>query len=52
MLSHGYQLLMRTGLNAWYVPQTEGYTLSFFARWQMWRKYWLGLWWRQLKYRR
>jgi hypothetical protein len=52
MLSHGYQLLMRTGLNAWYVPQCEGYTLSFFARWQMWRKYWLGLWWRQLKYRR
>ena len=52
MLSHGYQLLMRTGLNAWYVPQTEGYTLSLFARGQMWRKYWLGLWWRQLKYRR
>jgi len=52
MTLHGYQLLMRTGLNAWYVPQSQGYTLSLFARWQKWRKYWLGLWWRQLKYRR
>lgn len=52
MRSHSYQLLMRTGLNAWYVPDTEGYTLSLYARWQMWRKYWLGLWWRQIKYRR
>ena len=43
---------VQSTLNAWYVPQTEGYTLSLFARWQMWRKYWLGLWWRQLKYRR
>lgn len=52
MQAHGYQLILRTGLNSWYVPASEGYTLSFASRLEVFRKYWLGLWTRKLKYRR
>ena len=52
MTAHGYQLIMRTGLNSWYVPAAEGFTLSWFAKLQMFRKFWLGLLLRKLKYRR
>jgi len=52
MVSNAYQLIMRTGLNSWYVPREDGYRLTPFARWQQIRKYWLGLITRKIKYRR
>jgi FkbM family methyltransferase len=50
MLSHGYQILLRTGLNSWYVPCADGYKLSFSARLEFVRKYWLGLPFRKIQY--
>ena len=50
MISNGYQLILRTGLNSWYVPNSEYYKLSFFARLEKFRKYWLGLLFRKIKY--
>ena len=52
MTANGYQLIMRTGLNSWYVPADKGFTLTWFAKLQMFRKLWLGLAWRKLKYHR
>lgn len=52
MTKNGYQLIMRTGINSWYVPRELGYKLSPFAFFQYIRKYWLGLLWRKLKYMR
>lgn len=52
MTSNGYQLIMRTGLNSWYVPQSLGYRLTFFAKLQFFRKYYLGLFPRKRKYKR
>lgn len=43
MKRHGYKLLLRTGLNSWYVPESEGWRLGFAAKVGMFRKYWLGL---------
>lgn len=39
----GYKLVRRTGLNAWYVPPERAFALGWFGRWQMLRKYYLGL---------
>jgi FkbM family methyltransferase len=39
----GYRLVRRTGLNAWYVPPERALPLGWFGRWQMLRKYYLGL---------
>lgn len=52
MVSSGYQLIFRTGLNSWYVPVEEGFSLSGIANFQKFRKYWLGLPGRKIKYRR
>lgn len=52
MRSQGYRLLMRTGLNSWYVPQAERFRFTWMARWEFLRKYWLGLPFRKLKYAR
>jgi FkbM family methyltransferase len=52
MQKNGYQLLMRTAMNSWYVPKTLGYQLSFKARLQYFRKYYLGLLPRKLRYMR
>lgn len=52
MIDHGYQVILRTGLNSWYVPSSELYTLSVKARFQFFRKYWLGILNRKLRYRR
>jgi len=51
MVRNHYQLLMRTGLNSWYVPRQVNYQFSALARLQYFRKYYLGLWWRKFKYR-
>ena len=52
MISNGYQLIMRTGLNSWYVPKVMGYKLTPFAYLQFFRKYYIGLIPRKIKYMR
>ncbi|MDD1626089.1 MAG: FkbM family methyltransferase [Methylococcaceae bacterium] len=52
MIENEYQLIMRTGINSWYVPKKLGYKLSLFAVLQYFRKYYLGLYLRKLKHRR
>jgi FkbM family methyltransferase len=52
MVAGGYQLIMRTGLNSWYVAKSLGYRLTPFARLQVFRKYWLGLIGRKIRYSR
>jgi hypothetical protein len=39
----GYRLIRRTGLNAWYVPRESAGTMGWLGRWQLVRKYYLGL---------
>lgn len=39
----GYRLMRRTGLNAWYVPQSEAPRVGLFGAWQIARKYYLAL---------
>lgn len=48
MVSKGYHLILRTGLNSWYV--NERYSFSIMARLEMFRKYWLGLPFRKIRY--
>jgi FkbM family methyltransferase len=50
MVSNGYQVILRTGLNSWYIPQSEGYKLSWASRLEFIRKYWLGLPFRKIRY--
>ncbi|MFM9834620.1 MAG: FkbM family methyltransferase [Methylophilaceae bacterium] len=52
MKKNGYQLLMRTAMNSWYVPRSIGYKLSLYSRLQYFRKYYLGLLPRKLRYMR
>jgi FkbM family methyltransferase len=43
MVGRGYKLVRRTGLNSWYVPRSVAFPISLFGRWQLLRKYWLGI---------
>lgn len=52
MRRNGYQLILRTGLNSWYVPAKDIYTLSLAAKFEYIRKYYLGLPSRKLRYSR
>jgi FkbM family methyltransferase len=52
MKKNNYQLLMRTGLNSWYVPMDVSYSFSASARFEYVRKYFLGLPLRKLRYSR
>ncbi len=52
MMKNGYRLILRTGLNSWYVPQEMHFDFSPAARFEFFRKYWLGLPSRKLRYRR
>ncbi|MDD2926504.1 FkbM family methyltransferase [Rhodoferax sp.] len=52
MTQNGYQLLLRTGLNSWYVPASPAYTASLAARLEFLRKYYLGLPLRKWRYSR
>ncbi len=47
--SHGYKWVRRTGLNAWYVPFGSPLSVSLFGRWQFFRKYYLGIPFRNLR---
>ncbi len=50
MCDNNYRLLLRTGLNSWYVPAEPSYSFSAAARLQYFRKYYLGLPVRKLRY--
>ena len=50
MRRSGYQLLMRTGLNSWYIPQEQSYSHSLAAKFEYFRKYYLGLPLRKFRY--
>ncbi len=50
MQRSNYQLLMRTGLNSWYVPANFPYSYSLQARFEYLRKYYFGLPLRKLRY--
>ena len=52
MTRHGYKLLLRTGLNSWYIPIGERFTFSWRTRIEFVRKYWLNLLPRRFKFRR
>ena len=52
MCRNGYQLILRTGLNSWYVPAKASYTFSWAARLEYLRKYYLGLPTRKFRYSR
>lgn len=52
MRTNGYQLILRTGFNSWYVPATEKYDFSISAKLEYFRKYWLGLLPRKFRFRR
>ncbi len=52
MTQNGYQLLLRTGLNSWYVPASPAYSFSMAARFEFFRKYYLGLPLRKWRYAR
>ena len=52
MRINGYQLLMRTGLNSWYVPAHVSYRHSWQARFEFLRKYYVGLPLRKFRYSR
>lgn len=52
MRRNGYQLILRTGLNSWYVPAKASYTFSWAARFEYLRKYYLGLPTRKFRYSR
>jgi FkbM family methyltransferase len=50
--ANGYRLIMRTGLNSWYVPAEPVWRLGFAAQAEYLRKYYLGLPLRKLRYSR
>lgn len=52
MRLNNYQLLMRTGLNSWYVPANAAYTSSLAGKFEYLRKYYLGLPLRKFRYSR
>lgn len=50
LTKNGYQLLLRAGLNSFYVPANVVYKHSIRSRWEFFRKYWLGVPGRKIKY--
>lgn len=50
LTARGYRLVRRTGLNAWYVPVDSTMRLSPLGRWQLFRKYVIGLPFRRLRH--
>jgi FkbM family methyltransferase len=50
MINNGYQLILRTGLNSWYVPNDNHFKFSIKAKFEFFRKYWLGIITRKIRY--
>ncbi len=49
LIRNGYRLVRRLGNNGWYVPQESSVSVSPCDRWEILRKYYLGLPFRQLR---
>jgi len=49
LIKRGYKLVRRTGVNAWYVPEKTVFLVDLHGRWQLFRKYVIGLPFRKLK---
>lgn len=49
MISNGYQFLLRTGLNTWYVRNANEYFVSLKSQFEFFRKYWLGILFRKMR---
>jgi FkbM family methyltransferase len=43
LVAHGYKLVRRTGVNAWYVPREHEFRVGLYGRLQLFRKYVIGL---------
>ena len=43
LTAQGYKLVRRTGVNAWYIPRQTRFLLDPWGRWQLFRKYVLGV---------
>ena len=43
LLGCGYRLIRRVGNNGWYVPASEPFKMNWADRWEIWRKYYLGM---------
>jgi FkbM family methyltransferase len=41
--SRGYRLIRRVGNNGWYIPAAQSHTIAWRDRWEILRKYYLGL---------
>ena len=50
MKNNNYQLIFRTGLNSWYVPKSFNWHLSLKAKFEFFRKFYLGIIFRKLRY--
>ncbi len=50
MRKNNYSLICRTGLNSWYVPKTKKWKLSLTARIEFFRKYYLAIKLRKIRY--
>tara|TARA_B100001093_G_scaffold491712_1_gene532079 strand:+ start:1582 stop:2328 length:747 start_codon:yes stop_codon:yes gene_type:complete len=50
MKKNNYQLICRTGLNSWYVPKLLNWNLSLKAKFEFFRKFYLGIMFRKLRY--
>ena len=49
LTAHGYKWMRRTGLNSWYVPADAAVEIGLVARWQFFRKHYLGVPFRHLR---
>jgi len=49
LAARGYRLVRRTGVNAWYIPRSRDFPLDLHGRWQLFRKYVVGLPFRKLR---
>jgi hypothetical protein len=49
MTANGYDFLLRTGLNSWYVRNTNDYAISLKSKFEFIRKYYLGILFRKLR---
>jgi FkbM family methyltransferase len=49
MTENGYQLLLRSGLNSWYIPDSNNWDTSLIAQLEFIRKYYIGILFRKFK---
>lgn len=49
MIQNDYQLLLRSGLNSWYIPKNNKWKISLLARMEFIRKYYIGILFRKFK---